>query len=172
MFGRRRNIAGFTVLEILTTVLIVSVLATLSVVGFRKAIAHQRLTGDTNTAISMVKYIGNEARVSKREISVLIDLDQDLIIGWLDHDSDGNVDSTEKIIDRMKTDSGVDLFSGAVGSSRISSRRVFSFRDDGSTYRQIFLVLKSEVGDEYRGLLVNPNSGWVDMVKNVPSSFK
>ena len=172
MSAKKRQRNGYTLIEVMTTVTIISILAGMSVVGFRRALGHQRLVGETNTAAATMKYIASEARVGKREVSVNIDLDENSFIGWFDSDSDGVQDSVEEVVDKFKAPVGVDLYSGMIGTHRISGEGSFVFLDDGSTNKAVVFVLKSDATNEYKTVMVNRTSGWVEVFKGVPSGLE
>ncbi|MCK5832393.1 prepilin-type N-terminal cleavage/methylation domain-containing protein [bacterium] len=167
-----KKIKGFTLLELMSVVLILTVLATMSVVGFRKAINHQRLIGETNNAAATLKVIGTEARVSKRNIRVNVDFDTESIIGWIDSDEDGIQDSAEKVIEKFTAPKGVDIFSGFFGSKRFSGIATFSFLDDGKASKEAIVVIKGIVTSEFKTVAVNMQSGWIEVHDGAPPNLK
>jgi Tfp pilus assembly protein FimT len=158
-------------LEIMSTVMILSILATLSFVGLSKALGHQRLMGDSNTTAAALKYIGGEARVGKKTVSVQVNLDNDFIIGWMDDDEDGVPDSLEEVIKRFDTSTGVDIRAGKIGTYNINGSGVFTFLDDGSSSKQVVFVLKSDSTEEEKTIFVNSSSGWVEVFKGAPTGL-
>jgi len=159
-------------LEMMSVVLILGVIATMSVVGFRKAINHQRLVGESNNAAAAVRYIASEARVSKQRIRVMVDYDNNIIIGWIDTNNNNIPDTGETVINKFEPPEGVEVFSGFIGNRRFSGKHYFTFFEDGTASTQATIAIKAMRTEEYRTITVNPSSGWVEIHNDAPSSLK
>lgn len=166
------NNEGITLLEMMIVIVIISILAAISVIGFRMVIGHQRLIGETNTAISAMKFIGDEARVRRRVVKVRLDYEGDSILAWLDIDDDDNFDPPETLIHGIKLQEGVNLYSGRIAGQIRRTFQVFGFYNDGTTQDDILFVLRSDVTEELRGIKVNAFTGWPQLVGDIPEALK
>jgi len=163
---------GLTILEVMIVVVIIGVITTLSVLGFGRMINHQKLVGEANNAVASVKYMTDEARVSKRFIKIMLNYQEDFIIAWVDDNKDNIQDSVETVIKKVKFPEKIDLYKGRVGSTVKSDKSIFLVFDDGKTQRDVEFTIRSEVTDEFRGVKIHAITGWVEPLKQIPSSLR
>jgi len=154
--------SGFSLIEISVIVVIVGIITTLAIAGFTKTIAHQKLNGEIGRAISTMRYITDEARVSKQIVTVFVDFDNELIFAWVDKNENGTYDTGEDKIDDITFDTGIDLVAGKLGGTTHSDQMQFLVYGDGSPDLDVRIAIFSPKTEEYRGLIVKELSGWVE----------
>ncbi len=158
-------------IEVMSAVLVLSVLAAMSVISFRKSINQQKLTGETNSAASTLKYIGAEARVSKTKIRVRVDFDKNIIIGWVDSNKNNLYDTSERVIARFDSPSGVDIYTGFINTKKTTGYAYFNFLPDGKASLEATLVMRGTATGIMKTITVNPQSGWVEVFEGAPSGL-
>jgi len=123
-----KNIRGFTMLETMIVVTIFSILATLAILGYRNSIAHQKIVGEHKNLLAAMRFIADEARVSKKQIKVTVSFRYDSLVAWVDANDNSSIDAGEKIIQVLKTQKGVDFwsgyFAGTIKKGRYSSYEI------------------------------------------------
>ncbi len=142
--------------------MIAGIISTLAVLGFRKAINHQKLLGETGKLLSKMRYIASESRVSKRNIAVYSSFVDNYMIAWHDEDMDGVLDDTETVIDSMRMGSGLKLIGGKVGNSLKTNKMLFHFNSNGAPQLDTRLIIYSTETKEFKGIYVRQSSGWVE----------
>ncbi len=160
-------------MEIVIVVSIMGILATISVLGFRKAINHQKLKGEAGKLLSVTKYMTDEARVSKNQISILVDFNNEHILAWIDKNENDVFDNGEIKIDEMVFPSGIDLFTGRFGGVvKKKDTKIFKVFDDGSPDEDVIITIRSEHTNEQRAIIIKALSGWVEPLNIIPSELK
>ncbi len=157
-------------MEIMIAVTIIGIITTLAVLGFRKSIAHQKLNGETGRAISKLRYITNEARVSKREICVYVNFQYNFIFAWADENENGVFDDTEAKIDSMFFESGINLLGGSLGLIKKNDDMAFYVHESGAPDQDIIVAVYSNETQEFKGLIIKETSGWVEEYE-LPSGY-
>ncbi len=155
-----RTDAGFTVLELLVTLAVVSVLATTAVPGFTAMIRHNRSVARVNELSAALNYARHTAVSRNRYVTLCKSADgrrcnhalRNWNDGWLifenlDHDSPGQVDTGESILHRH----GPTPSKAQVISNRVS----FTFRPMGLRSVNGTFLYCSEDGKHDRTLIVN-----------------
>ena len=85
-----KKTAGFTLIELMVTVVILAIIATVAVPGFGNLIGENRLTSGTNLLMSSIRLARAEA--VKRGTTVTFSTDGGLASGWCVHEGDDTGD--------------------------------------------------------------------------------
>ncbi|MBK1852827.1 GspH/FimT family pseudopilin [Marinobacter sp. 1-4A] len=91
-----KKAAGFTLIELIVTMVILAIVAAVAVPGFGNLIEGNRLVSGTNLVASSIKFARAEA--IKRGASVTFSTEGDLATGWCVHTGDANGDCTNNQI--------------------------------------------------------------------------
>lgn len=167
----KRKISGFTMLEMIVVVVILSIIATISFLGFSRTISRQKVVGEHRSLIGAMRYIADEARVRKIQLRVTVDFLKDSLVAWQDVNNNSAIDTGELVIHVFKTQSGVDFWSGRFGTTIKKTNHSFRIYDDGTPEYEVQLVIKSVVTAEFLGITLKQTSGWIDQLV-VPNSLK
>lgn len=156
---------GFTVLELMMTVAVAAILATVAVPSFSSFISNNRLTAQANTFHSNILYARSEAVKRNVQVSMCGSSNSSAVTpcgtassgwtdGWLmfvDDNGNGQRESTETII---KTTTGV-----TGGTTFSGSSNVISYSNDGrvTTSSLTFKFCDADNDDNFtRELAISP----------------
>ncbi len=81
-----KNTAGFTLIELIITMVVLAIAATVAFPSFSSLIGENRLTTGTNVLVSSIRFARAEA--IKRGTNVTFSTDGDLASGWCVHTGD------------------------------------------------------------------------------------
>jgi type IV fimbrial biogenesis protein FimT len=127
----KRN-RGFTLVELMITVIVIAVVATVAVPNFARVIESTRLTGYSSELVSAVNTARSEAIKRGSRVGVCASNDQatcsgsdDWSTGWIVYvdDGSGNVDEVLRVREAFDGDVSIDGQSGASG---------LTYRDTGA----------------------------------------
>jgi hypothetical protein len=149
-------------MEIMVAIVIAGIITTIGVLGFRKTINHQKLKGESGRAMSKLRYISDEARVSKKRVGVYSNFTHNVFYAWFDDNANGVFDTGETMLDSMRVGPGIRLLAGKRGSELKSGEMFFTIYGDGAPSIDIRLALYSIETKEFKGILMRQTSGWVE----------
>ncbi len=84
MNNRKYHISGFTIVELMITLIIASVLLTVGVPSFAEIIKQNKITSETNTVISALNYARNETITQDNDVTLqpITTSSTDWTAGW------------------------------------------------------------------------------------------
>lgn len=122
--------AGFTIIELMVTVVILAIIATVAIPGFGNLIGENRLTTGTNLLVSSIRLARAEA--IKRGTSVTFSTDGGLASGWCVHEGD---DAGDCANDQIRGFEGPgNLTYTATAADLVFDRRGFLVPQVGQTF--------------------------------------
>lgn len=83
-----KKAAGFTLIELIITMAILAIIATIAIPGFSNLIENNRLASGSNLLVSSIKFARAEA--IKRGTDVTFSIDSSLADGWCVHTGDAS----------------------------------------------------------------------------------
>lgn len=131
---------GFTLIELMVTIVVVVIIATMAIPSFNSLIQNQNLTKSTNSLVNEIKSVRSKAVLNKREMTLKLassSANSDYVINWA---PDGNV--------RLKTTSNNELKFN--GNGVLTSFGTFSVVElcktsDASTSKKITLTALGQI---------------------------
>lgn len=100
----RKN-SGFTIIELLITLVVLAIVAAVAIPGFGRLIDGNRLMTSTNLLMSSIRFARTEA--IKRGTTVTFSTDGGLATGWCVHSGDASSDCTNNQIRSFSSPSNV-----------------------------------------------------------------
>lgn len=128
---------GFTLLEIAVVLVIMSITASLSVMGLDRLIANYRFTGATRELARQIQLARSKAIMEKNNFGIYLDFNRDGYIFFRDNNRNGAYDSGDLVILSRGLSSLVDLrfacFDNCAGEGYNQKQLTIILYDDGTT---------------------------------------
>ncbi len=139
----KASVKGFTLVEVLTIMLIVAILASIGLPGMNRMLENNRLSTNTNRLVSSL-YAARSEAVKRSSVLVICtrnnagngcDTSEYWNNGWIvfvDSDNDGVYDAGEELLNVVdKTDTGMAFATGAPKTIRFSADGMVDADGDG-----------------------------------------
>ena len=116
--------SGFTLIELMVTIAVVAVLATVALPGFRVFVQENRVTTQTNEVVTMLNFARSEA--ARRGTDIRVELTAGNDGGWV---AQSMIEDTEELLRETDRSGGQMIFNDGEDLSILFNNR--GFADDG-----------------------------------------
>lgn len=121
----KQTVKAFTIIELMTTVAIVAIMAAIAVPGMKNLIQNNRLVGFSNDIVSSVSAARNEAIGSRQQVTIEA-VSSDWAQGWrvfIDANESGSFDTGEEIVREIEAYPNSMTVRASPGSSIVFTSR-------------------------------------------------
>lgn len=129
--------AGFTLLEIVVVLVLMSITAGISVIGLDRLIASYRFSGATRELARQFQLARAKAVMEKVNFGLYIDFNQETYVFFRDNNGNSSYDSQDFVILKRNLSSSIDLLRGCfdicAGAGYNSKQLNIIFFQDGSS---------------------------------------